>query len=362
MPIASARLRKTRRARRGATVVLFAVMLVMVLGFMALAVDLGYVCSVKGDLQAAADAGALAGTGVLLEGDDAAITTAQKYVSSNMNNRGTSSGKKNHADVEVGHWNSKSRIFVAGGEPRDAVRVVAVAEESPLFFGRAVGRDLFISRAGAVAAFRPRDIMLVLDVSGSMREARGGIRKIDELRQATSSFLGYLNGVRGHDRVGFVYYSSTAQLGANLTTDLDSLEIKIRGRLIPSGWTNVADGMMLALEELESRRAYANPMIVLLTDGAANTIQPGDLRDVPEAKRRVIEQAQVARQRDIPIFTMALDSLTSEVDVELMKQVSEITDSESYHVIAGEIDENGQRQLKEAFRRVAYNRAIRLVD
>jgi hypothetical protein len=59
---------------------------------------------------------------------------------------------------------------------------------------------------------------------------------------------------------------------------------------------------------------------------------------------------------------MALDSLTTEVDVALMQQVAEITGSESFHVIAGEVDADGNSLLDDAFRRVALNRPLRLVD
>jgi hypothetical protein len=101
--------------------------------------------------------------------------------------------------------------------------------------------------------------------------------------------------------------------------------------------------------------------MVLLTDGAANMNQPGDVRDTSLAKARVIQRAETARQAGIPVFTMALDSLTSEVDVALMRRVAEITDSESYHILSGE-QSNGSTELEEAFRRVAANRPLRIVD
>src|SRR5688572_8569599 len=98
--------------RRGATVVLFAVMLVVVLSFVALSVDLGYFCSVKTDLQAAADSGALAGTGMLLEGDRMAEETATRFTQTNMNNQGVIVGKKNKIEVQTGHWSTSSRMFI----------------------------------------------------------------------------------------------------------------------------------------------------------------------------------------------------------------------------------------------------------
>jgi Mg-chelatase subunit ChlD len=120
---------------------------------------------------------------------------------------------------------------------------------------------------------------------------------------------------------------------------------------------------MLARQELERhKRPQAAPLMVVLTDGAANTIQPENTQDVPEAKSRVRAEAELARQAGFPIFTIALDSLTTEVDVALMAEVAEITGSETFHAIAGEVDASGNRQLHEAFKRVALNRPLRLVE
>jgi Mg-chelatase subunit ChlD len=152
-------------------------------------------------------------------------------------------------------------------------------------------------------------------------------------------------------------------MGMELSFDLSHVEAELMRRLHPNGWTDISDGMRLAREEMNrNRRAQAAPLMVVLTDGAANTIQPENTQNVPEAKRRVREEAELARRDRLPIFTMALDSLTSEVDVDLMAQVARTTGSESFHVIAGEMAITGNRQLREAFRRVAMNRPLRLVD
>jgi Mg-chelatase subunit ChlD len=345
------------------TIVLFAVLLVVVLSFVALSIDLGYICTVRSDLQTAADAGALAGTGVLPSGGDAAVSVARQYAATNLNNRGVQVGARTEVDVQLGNWNSNNRRFTPGGRPQDAVKVTTTAQDTPLFFGRSMGRGLIQSKAEAVATYRPRDIMLVLDVSGSMNESRNGNRKMDELRESVRYFLKYIRKGKGGDRVGFTYYSTFGREGKGLSSHLDSVENALMAKLVPSGWTNIADGMTLARQEMvQNRREHAAPLMVVLTDGAANFIQPENTVNVPEAKRRVLAEAELANQEGIPIFTMALDSLTTEVDVALMAQVAEITNSESFHVIAGEIGVDGNLQLHEAFRRVALHRPLRLVE
>ena len=61
------------REHKGATVVFVAIAMVMFLGFAALAVDLGYLYVVRGELQNAADAGALAGAQVLYVNNGTAV-------------------------------------------------------------------------------------------------------------------------------------------------------------------------------------------------------------------------------------------------------------------------------------------------
>jgi hypothetical protein len=320
--------RRCPRRRRGAVIVLFSILLIVVMALLALSLDLGYMCSVKADLQGAVDAGALAGSGVILDGASEATSTAKRFTDLNLTNSGVPV-RANGQDVtvELGHWDFKSRVFHPSQDPLDAVKVTARVDNASLFFGRVVGTGRFSTERSAVVYF-----------------------------------LEYLREAKAKDRVGFSYYSTYASMGSKLSFDLTSVETEMLKHLQPSGWTNIADGMQLALDEFASnRRAQALPLMVLLTDGAANMNQPGNWNNPTEAKARVIQRAESAARERIPIFTMALDSQTSEVDVALMARVGAITASESYHILAGQ--QSGQStELREAFRRVAANRPLRIVD
>jgi Mg-chelatase subunit ChlD len=356
-------LKSRPRRRRGAIVILFAVMLIVVVALVAVSVDLGYVCSVKADLQSAVDAGSLAGASVLLEAPEKVGETAAQYARMNLNNQGVRTGTEQDVEVEVGNWDFDSRKFRAGRKPFDAVRVITRVENNSLFFGRVLGKSKFTSESAAIATYRPRDIMMVLDVSGSMSQTRNGVRKIDELRSAAEAFLDEIEGADTNDRVGFTYYSTDAAMGSGLERKLKHVRSEMGRRLLPLGWTDIADGMRIGLEELaRDRRPQAVPMMVVLTDGATNMNQPGNWYDPYEAKRRVIEQAHIARERRTPVFTIALDSLNVEVDVELMQQVADITSSEAYHIIAGEGKSKKDTKLHEAFRRIALYRPLRIVE
>jgi len=161
--------RRSPRTRKGAIILLSVFLLVPLLGFLALSIDTGMVMLTRTQLQTGVDAGALAGAGVLANGDLAEVTAAvQQYVL-----RNTINGKAiapEDIQVELGTWDLETRTFTAADEDLTAVRVVAQAEERPVFFSRIFGFGGFDAKAEAVATFRPRDIVLVLDCSGSMND------------------------------------------------------------------------------------------------------------------------------------------------------------------------------------------------
>jgi hypothetical protein len=154
--------------RRGAVVVFAAILIVVLLGFCAFAVDLGYIANTKTELSRAVDAGALAGVGVLPQGSAATIPVVRQYVKANI--VGARAVKDEEILVEVGHWNSDTKTFVPSEDRPSALRVVVQRPNQPLFFGRVFGKDDFDLQLEAIAQYQPRDIMLTLDFSASMND------------------------------------------------------------------------------------------------------------------------------------------------------------------------------------------------
>jgi len=157
------------RSRKGAVLLLSLFLLVPLLGILILGIDGGMIMLTRTQLQTGVDAGALAGAGVLANGDlDQVAAAVQEYVLRNAVN-----GKAiptEDIQVELGTWDLETRTFAPATENLTAVRVVAQAEERPVFFSRIFGFGGFDAKAEAVATFRPRDIVLVLDCSGSMND------------------------------------------------------------------------------------------------------------------------------------------------------------------------------------------------
>ena len=174
--------------RRGAILVLAAVVMVILLAFVAMTVDVGFVELTRTQLQLAADAGALAGAMELSATDDPALvrTNARNAIlqTAALHRAGDKASVVIDpvADITFGKtvWNAATQSYTTqwgnAATPYSVVKVRAMRTISgsgdnrlPLFFAPAVGSSKADVGAEAIATFQPRDIMVVLDFSASMR-------------------------------------------------------------------------------------------------------------------------------------------------------------------------------------------------
>jgi hypothetical protein len=101
----------TSRERRGATLVLVAVMMVVIMGFAAFAIDLGQLYAYQSELQRSADAAALAGAVELTKvGYDTADRVATAYADSNS----VEGSPPRTIEVNFGTWDQATQVFTAG--------------------------------------------------------------------------------------------------------------------------------------------------------------------------------------------------------------------------------------------------------
>lgn len=164
--------------RRGLTIVWTVVSLTTMAGFAALAVDVGFMYSVQAELQRSADATALAAAGrlatgaTILESKDNALLAAQ------LTGVGNHSDQRpalvNAADVVFGTSTVDSAtgkyVFVDDDSGDvSAARVTVYSPNTGLIFSRLLGFTSTDLSAKATAVLLPRDIAIVIDLSGSMR-------------------------------------------------------------------------------------------------------------------------------------------------------------------------------------------------
>ncbi|MEE8170925.1 MAG: TadG family pilus assembly protein, partial [Phycisphaerae bacterium] len=137
--------------RRGVSVVGVAIVTPVLLGFVALAVDVGFMYSVAGETQNAVDAAAVAGAHALAEGADV-NARVHTYLDPNYLTGGIPS---NLETIEIGTWDAATRSFIVGGATPNAVRVAVTRENAPLYFAPVFGVNTFNVPREAVAIMEP---------------------------------------------------------------------------------------------------------------------------------------------------------------------------------------------------------------
>jgi Flp pilus assembly protein TadG len=165
--------------KRGITAIIVAICLIMFLGLLALAVDVGYMLVTRTELQRVADGAALAGARVLghtyepmsyqaqvdyvVDGaTETAIRNAAKDVASLNRSGGMNGIVINDADIIIGNWASGT-INPTLASP-DAVRVIARRDASangPIvtFFARVLGINSMNASTIATAALTGQSTM-----------------------------------------------------------------------------------------------------------------------------------------------------------------------------------------------------------
>ena len=177
--------RSGRPARRGTILVLAALLMVIMMALLALSVDTGYMYTMQTQLDRSVDAAALAGASALVEGTDSADEKVIEYLVRNPVGKPqsvvtddelvemTAQFLAEHAsDFEIvwGDWNPDNGQLQPTNQLPSAVKVSMSYPNLPFFFGRALGKDSFEVTSSAIAMYQPRDIMVVLDFSGSMND------------------------------------------------------------------------------------------------------------------------------------------------------------------------------------------------
>ena len=174
-----------RPPRRGAVLVLIAVAMIPIFAMMAFAIDLGMLTVAQTQLRDAADAAALAGCRALngntsnssnLNNYTGVLPAAQTAIANNDVLGTMLSNSQLTVNIGQYAYNSSAQQF-QGTFPStltsgnwDLVQASITANlQSNLGFGRMFHFTLPNFQATSTAAFRPRDVCVILDFSGSMR-------------------------------------------------------------------------------------------------------------------------------------------------------------------------------------------------
>jgi len=162
--------------RSGAIIPLMAILLIAIIGVTALAVDIGALTVAKNQAQSIVDAAAFAGARTLNGKTDNNVAQVPFSISSTVSKMVV----LNQAPSEVKHrlgtysYDSNAKNFKIildskkTGESWSAVQVT-IKNNPSASFGKIFNISSFTVNATATAAYRPRDIAMILDFSDSLR-------------------------------------------------------------------------------------------------------------------------------------------------------------------------------------------------
>lgn len=256
-------------------------MLVVLMGFVALAVDVGLMDNVKSELQNAADAAALAGASAVGKPPATIRNRAIEYAAAQT---GMADPDVQIQDVLLGRWDKSYRIFTPlTGDAEKSANAVKVttqmtqARGNPvqLLFANVFGKSTAEISASAVATRqtgKPWNVVITQDITNSFTNEIADARKADQA---------LLDCIRANwsdeSEVGIVAFTGAGQVIApivNVGEGYDLLSAKIAG-LKPCGstgmpkcsGTNIGAGIDSAIAMLQTLDSPHDQAIIIVSDG-----------------------------------------------------------------------------------------------
>jgi Flp pilus assembly protein TadG len=304
-------------SRSGFIAVLTALMLVFLMAMVAFAVDIGYLCVVKSQTQAVADAAALAGARGL--STSTAQVQANAIACAKLNTANGQAVTLTDSNIVVGTWSTSTSTFTASATNANACQVtvpLTATNGNPvsLFFAKALGDSSANVTSSAVAGGGRCDVVIVLDRSSSFQE------DIAEAVTGIQDILTYMNTYTPSSYLGVVTFDGVSyinaamqQVGANYSTlqsDIAAIVDCADGGPACSG-SDLAAGMAGGIA-LFSSSGYSPPSgtrqaLLFVSDGAANVTSQclnSKLSDTQDNTLAATEAAAAYSSKGISVYSL----------------------------------------------------------
>ena len=261
--------------RSGTVLVLMAVLMSALALTVALSIDIAYIHVSKMELRAATDAAARAASVTLASTQDLKLATERGKAIAGMNKVGGVPLALQDANFVYGNSSrnaSGSFVFVPGKTPYNGVKVNVdlgsglMAGAIKPFFKEVHGVGGIAPKQEAIATYLERDIVLVVDRSGSMDG-----KPYQDLCDAVQIFLDTLKESEVKEYVGLASYSSDSSIDCGFTQELDNINTTVRGKKVTGG-TNIGAGISSGYDIITTGRSklFVDRTIVVMTDGCHN--------------------------------------------------------------------------------------------
>ncbi|MCO5258516.1 MAG: VWA domain-containing protein [Crocinitomicaceae bacterium] len=199
------------------------------------------------------------------------------------------------------------------------------------------------------------DIILTIDISGSMLETDFQPNRIEVAKKLAKEFI---DGRKG-DRIGLVAFAGEAYTACPATTDYDVLKKQLDGLNCYAnieGGTAIGLGLGTAVTRLRND-SIPSKVVILLTDGSNNM---GDI--TPE------EAAELAKTKNVRVYTIGVGSdngivnintpfgtiqqqVDSDLDEASLKRIAAITGASYFHATDEESLRNIYKEIEKMEKR-----------
>jgi hypothetical protein len=268
--------------------------MVVLMGLLALSIDTGYMYTMQTELDRSVDAAALAGAAMLVQGLDDANDSVVEYLVRNPvgNTEGAISELEIDArvaqflvdhdedfQVQWGNWNPQAGQLELTDELPSAIEVSMRYPNLPLFFGRVLGKDSFAVEARAIAMYQPRDIMLVLDYSGSMNDD-SELKSIDVL--GYDAVLDNLEQI--YEELGFPEYGNLQFEPQYITVTGQQPQYPTQPQLVVQYQGRAAQ---------VSTTQTLSKVVLVYDDGSTQSFYPGGVEALVQGSGRKVNKVRI---------------------------------------------------------------------
>ncbi len=351
--------RPTRRQRhgrrKGATMAMLAILMPVMIGVSAMAINLVYMEMTRTELQISMDIAARAGgrTLAVTENQQQAIATVEHMLAQNPYANRVLTIDETDIDfgVSVRYSDAERYQFSAGTSP-NALRIESNGtNDVPMLFPTLGVPIHHRPIKAAICTKVELDISLVIDRSGSMAwDSAGnkpgedwafGDRVPDDSRWlcavvAVNGFLNVMEQSIHDERVTLTTYAGNASNELPLTNDYESIRnaLDVHTNSFAGGSTGIGNGILDGVDALKHpayAREWATRVLVVMSDGLQTT-------GIDE-----LEAARLAADDRVMIYTV---TFSDQADAQAMQEVAAAAAGKHYHA-------DDSDQLNHVFQEIA---------
>ncbi|RLF01214.1 hypothetical protein DRO21_05830 [archaeon] len=165
---------------------------------------------------------------------------------------------------------------------------------------------------GALASEYPRDLVILMDVSLSMRDVYMGRSRLDWAKDAVISLLESLYAYK--TRVGVIAFSDSVVEVCPLTLNFEDVKDRVNNVSCHGFSTNYGDAILKAVDMLKARDKEAFPLLIILTDGGSD-----------EGATNVEDAVDLAKRRGVTIHVVGFGSRDDIDEIMLREKVAKPT-------------------------------------